>query len=124
MKYYIYIIELDIIDKINELGYDNEQSMLMLKTNGQCVLEYTKEEYNQILNSIGTDNASILEKRVLSLTDIRAIYDNVEMSTDDGYIREFKLKIYPAINECKGIVILEQNDTKEKQSKKWFEFWK
>lgn len=124
MKYYIYIIELDIIDKINELGYDNEQSMLMLKTNGQCVLEYTKEEYNQILNSIGTDNASILEKRVLSLTDIRAIYDNVEMSTDDGYIREFKLKIYPAINECKGIVILEQNDAKEKQSKKWFEFWK
>lgn len=124
MKYYIYKIDLDIMDKVKELNNNNEEAMLMIKTNGQCVLEYTKEEYIKILNAIGKENTNILAKKFLTLSDIRTIYDNVELSEDNGYVREFKLKIYPAITECMGLVVLEQENEDIKQEKKWFEFWK
>lgn len=121
MKYYIYIIDLDVMDKIKEVE-NNEEAMLMLKTNGHCILEYTKEEYNEILREIGPDNAQILQKKYLSLTDIRKIYDNVKLTENDGYIRELKLKIYPAIIQCMGLVIFEEKE--QEKRKKWFEFWK
>ncbi len=124
MKYYIYKIDLDVMDKIKEFNADDEQAMLMLKTNGQCILEYTKEEYIRILNEIGKENADILRKKFLSLADIRNIYDNVKLSEGNGYIREFKLKIYPTITECMGIIVLEQEEAQVKKQKKWYEFWK
>ena len=124
MKYYIYIIDLDVMDKIKEMKDNEEEKMLILKTNGRCVLEYTKEEYETILKEIGDDNVNILQKKFLSLIDIRKLYDNVKLSDNNGYLREFKLKIYPAISECKGIVVLKQEQDKKEQKRKWFEFWK
>lgn len=124
MKYYIYKVDLDVMDKLKELKNDEEKGILILKTNGQCILEYTNAEYDNILNEIGEENANILEHKFLSLIDIKTIYDNVKLTKNNGYIREFKLKIYPAITECKGLVILEEDEPKSEEGKKWFEFWK
>ena len=122
----LYIIELDILERIKLLLQNgkNEEGVEILKTNGQCVLQYTSEEYKELLEKIGENNAETLNQKFLGLMDIRGLYDSVKLDNEDTQIREFKLKIYPAITECKGIIILENKNQKPKQEKKWYEFWK
>lgn len=124
---YIYMIELDILENVKLLlqkNANNEEGLLLLKTNGQCILQYTKEEYAELLEKVGVQTAELLNDRFLGLMDLRGIYDNVKLDNNDSVIREFKMKIYSAITECKGVVLLEGNEDDQSKKKKWYEFWK
>lgn len=124
---YIYMIDLDILENVKLLlqnNSNNQEGLVLLKTNGQCILQYTKEEYEKLLQKVGNDTAKILSQKYLGLMDLRAIYDKVKLDNNDNCIRNFKLKIYSAITECKGIVILDEPENIENNKKRWFEFWK
>ena len=121
------MIELDILENVKLLlqkNANNEEGLLLLKTNGQCILQYTKEEYAGLLEKVGVQTAELLNDRFLGLMDLRGIYDNVKLDNNDSVIREFKMKIYSAITECKGVVLLEGNEDDQSKKKKWYEFWK
>ena len=122
----LYMIELDILERVKLLLQNGkaEEGLKTLKTNGECILQYTSEEYKELLEKIGENKADTLNQRFLGLMDIRGLYDSVKLDNEDIQIRDFKLKIYPAITECKGIVVLQSDNQQAKQEKKWYEFWK
>lgn len=126
MKYYLYEVDLDIMDSIKEVflkDNKNEDVLLKVKTNGSCLLEYTDEQYVELLDEVGKYK-NVVESGFIYFDKLKKIYDSVKLQDNHSDIRNFKLKVYKAITNCHGIIILEGETLNSSNSSKWWEFWK
>ena len=128
MDYYIYEVDLDIMDSIKDNFLSNredEKSVLSIKTNGTCLLHYTYDEFNTLINEIGYDGKLLLDNGYLVFEDVKKLYNQIKLDNNKTDIRDFKLNVYKAITNCHGLVVLKYNEEiTSKIDKKWYEFWK
>lgn len=129
MEYFFYMIDLEIMESIKKLkeNQTNEEELLIeIKTNGEYLATYSEKKYCELIANLGEKNAALINGEFIDLVELKSIYDNVKADFDKEIIREFKIMIYNAISNCKGIIILKMQTTNEeiKPAKKWFEIWK
>ncbi len=129
MEYFFYMIDLEIMESIKKMkinGTNEEDLLIEIKTNGEYLATYSEKKYCELVANLGEENAVLINGEFIDLVELKSIYENVKADFDKEIIREFKIMIYNAISNCKGIIILKMQTINEeiKPAKKWFEIWK
>lgn len=129
MEYFFYMIDLEIMESIKKMkksGTNYEELLIEIKTNGEYLATYSEKKYCELIANLGEENALLINNEFIDLVELKSIYENVKADFEKDIIREFKIMIYNAISNCKGIIILKMQTIEEKikPEKKWFEIWK
>lgn len=129
MEYFFYMIDLEIMESIKKMkksGTNYEELLIEIKTNGEYLATYSEKKYCELIANLGEENALLINNEFIDLVELKSIYENVKADFEKDIIREFKIMIYNAISNCKGIIILKMQTQEEdiKPAKKWFEIWK
>lgn len=126
MQYFFYAIDLDLLENLKTNIYDmnTEDALFDIKTSGEYLDMYNERQYFEIIGKLGKTYGKYFTHTFIDLVELKKIYEYSKEFKDEK-TQTFRLMIYKAIGECRGLVIWKMEVEKQPEiATKWYEFWK
>ena len=118
MEYFFYSVDLDMFDSIRKMvkANTNEEDILYeIKANGEYLKSYDEKNYIELIGRLGTECGGYLAKKFIDLSELKKMYKKIKKDFSDEMTRDYKIMIYKAIGESKGIIIWNMQVSEEEK---------